>query len=132
MSMDRTTKPTDPTTLRGDRKAAEKFQALDALLAAEEPDDELSDDDQRWATEQHAQMQAQIAAAKRRHTPHAPEITAADLPREIAEMSRAEVIAKLASLGAVVTVRFASLDITRTTDADLRFLLSTIIDADAE
>jgi hypothetical protein len=74
MPRDRKDHPEDRTRLWAvrDRDAVDALQALHELLAEEEHDAGLTDEDQQWLSEQHAQMRAKIAAGKRRYTPRDP------------------------------------------------------------
>jgi uncharacterized protein involved in exopolysaccharide biosynthesis len=122
----------DPTRFRR-RRPAEAFQALLEHLAMSEVDTEPTEDDRQWAREQHAQMQARIAAMRRQHTPPHPEIERAPEPGpEIVAMTRAELLARLDSLIQGGAVQLAHRKLTALTDDDLRQMLAILLETPSE
>jgi hypothetical protein len=118
----------DPTRFRR-RTPGEAFQALLEHLAMSEVDTESTEDDRRWAREQHAQMQARIAAMRRQHTPRHPAIERAPQPGpEILAMTRAELLARLNSLSQGGAVQYAHRNLTALTDEDLRQMLAVLLE----
>jgi len=124
---------TDHPTRFRPRTPTETLQAILEHLAMAEDDTEPTEDDLRWAREQHAQMQARIAAMRRQHTPSHPPIDRVPPPGpQILAMTRAELLARLESLNQDGAVQYAHRKLTGLTDDDLRQMLAILLEPPQE
>lgn len=119
---------TDPKSLKR-RTPTETLVAMLEHLAMAEADIASTEDDTRWAREQHAAMQARIAAMRRQHTTLHPVIERAPpITPEVRAMTRAQLMARLAGLSRGGAVQYAHRKLTRLTDDDLRQMLAVLLE----
>ena len=111
------------------RNPAEVLATVLDLIAEE--DTEPTDDDRRWAREQHAKMQARIADMRRQHTPsHAVIDRAVPIGPEIRALPREAVLARLEQLSQGGAVQYAHHELVGLTDDDLRQLLAVLLSSE--
>jgi hypothetical protein len=109
------------------RSPAEVIDTVLDLLAEGEPDLEPTEDD-KWAQEQDAKMQARIAEMRRRLTPSHPVINrAVAIPPGIRALSREQVLTALERMNQIGAVQFANRESVGLTDDDLRQLLAVVL-----
>ena len=113
------------------RSPAEILATVLDLIAEEKPDTEPTEDDHRWAQEQHAKMQARIAEMRRQHTPSYPVIDrAVPIGPELSALPREAVLARLEQLSQAGAMQIAHHELVGLTDDDLRQLLAVLLSSD--
>jgi hypothetical protein len=123
--------PTESDAKPAKRGPAEVLATVLDLIAEDEPDTEPTEDDRRWAQEQHAKMQARIAEMRRQHTPSHPVIDrAVPIGPEIRALPREAVIVRLEQLSQGGAVQYAHHELVGLTDDDLRQLLAVLLSSE--
>lgn len=115
------------------RTPAETLVAMLEHLAMAKTRTEPTEDDRKWAREQHDLMQARIAAMRRARAPSHPLIgRAPSIGPEIRAMTRSELVARLEHLSRGAAVQYAHRKLTTLTDDDLRQLLAVLLETPPE
>jgi hypothetical protein len=123
--------PIEPDAKPAKRNPAEVLATVLDLIAEDEPNTEPTEDDRRWAREQHVKMQARIAEMRRQHTPSHPVIDrAVPIGPELRALPREAVLARLEQLSQGGAVQIAHHELVKLTDDDLRQLLAVLLSSD--
>lgn len=124
----------DEKPMKPPRTAAETLAVILAHVAEDEAEDtdevddtEPTEEEERWAREQHAKMQARIAEMRRQHTPsHTVLEHAVPISPAIRALTREELLAQLEVVSHSRMVQYAHRNLTGLTDDDLRQMLAIL------